>query len=108
MTHPVPTEGREGTAGPKVPKARSCYADPYSDPPRDCGAPFCGCNPAWTDCIEMLLECGWKGPDELRAALDLLAACKQAEKLIRGGGVIPIEGVTWQMLRAAIAQVEGR
>jgi hypothetical protein len=26
--------------------------------PQDCDAPFCGCNPAWSECIEMLIECG--------------------------------------------------
>ena len=39
---------------------------------------------------------------------DLLAACRQAEELIRDGGVVPIGGVTWQLLRAAIALAEGR
>jgi hypothetical protein len=34
----------------------------------DCDAPFCGCNPAWSDAIELLQECGWKSPDKLRAA----------------------------------------
>ena len=42
------------------------------------------------------------------AAPELLAACKQAEELIRDGGVVPIGGVTWQLLRAAIALAEGR
>lgn len=40
-----------------APKGRECYATAYADPPQDCDAPFCGCNPAWTDCIRMLQEC---------------------------------------------------
>ena len=65
-------------------KARGCLVNPYSDPPQDCGAPFCGCNPAWTACIEMLLECGWKGPDELRAAPDLLSIARRWAALDAG------------------------
>ena len=38
-----------------------CRAQRTADPPQDCGAPFCGCRPAWADAVQMLLECGW-GP----------------------------------------------
>ncbi len=37
--------------------ARKCMANRSADPPQDCDAPFCGCNPAWDDCIKMLQEC---------------------------------------------------
>jgi hypothetical protein len=40
-----------------LPKARKCMASATSDPPQDCDAPFCGCDPAWSACIEMLQEC---------------------------------------------------
>lgn len=40
------------------PKLRRCAATMGFDPPQDCDAPFCGCNPAWHDCIEMLRETG--------------------------------------------------
>lgn len=46
---------------------RKCAADMNADPPQDCDAPYCGCDPAWQDCIQMLQECGWKSPDDLRA-----------------------------------------
>ncbi len=39
---------------------RKCMADMHADPPRDCDAPFCGCNPEWTRTIEQLQECGWQ------------------------------------------------
>lgn len=39
----------------------TCRAQRTADPPIDCEAPFCGCNPAWTEAIAMLRECGW-GP----------------------------------------------
>ena len=29
--------------------------------PQDCDAPFCGCNPAWSECLEMLREIGVLG-----------------------------------------------
>jgi len=48
-------------------KPRRCSADMYSDPPRDCDAPYCGCNPAWLQCMEMLQEIGWQTPDEVRS-----------------------------------------
>ena len=42
--------------------------------------------------------------DELKAQRDeLLAACEAAEALIRNGGCVPVKGVTWQKLFAAIA-----
>lgn len=41
---------------------QQCAANHASDPPQDCDAPFCGCNPAWSDCIQMLQECGWNPP----------------------------------------------
>jgi hypothetical protein len=40
-----------------LPKGRKCMASATSDPPQDCDAPFCGCDPAWSACIEMLQEC---------------------------------------------------
>lgn len=40
----------------------------------------------------------------IAAARDLLAACKQAEELIRNGGIVPIKGQTWQSLTDAIAK----
>ena len=46
---------------PPVASNERCKANPTSDPPQDCDAPFCGCNPAWQECIAMLIECGW-GP----------------------------------------------
>lgn len=47
-------------------KPRKCQADIYADPPRDCDAPFCGCNPEWSKVLTMLQECGYKSPDEVR------------------------------------------
>jgi len=38
---------------------KKCAATMGFDPPQDCDAPFCGCDPAWTKTIEMLQECGW-------------------------------------------------
>jgi len=52
---------------PQTTKARKCHANMYSDPPQDCDAPFCGCDPAWSTAIEMLQECGWESPESLRA-----------------------------------------
>lgn len=48
------------TGGPLSSKERfTCQARNYTGPdPQDCDAPFCGCNPAWSECIEMLQECG--------------------------------------------------
>lgn len=40
-----------------------CQADMHADPPRDCDAPYCGCNEAWHECIEMLQEGGWREPE---------------------------------------------
>lgn len=42
----------------------------------------------------------------IAAAPDLLAACKEAERLIRNGGTVPIQGETWTKLTAAIARAE--
>lgn len=39
---------------------------------------------------------------------DLLVAAKMAEELIRNGGIVPIKGLTWQALTAAIAKAEGQ
>lgn len=41
----------------------ACRAHRTADPPQDCDAPFCGCNPAWVQCMEWLIEAGW-GPEE--------------------------------------------
>jgi polyhydroxyalkanoate synthesis regulator phasin len=43
----------------KPSKGRRCAATLSTDPPMDCDAPFCGCDPAWSACIEMLQESGW-------------------------------------------------
>jgi hypothetical protein len=51
---------------PTKSKVKRCAATIKTDPPQDCDAPFCGCNPAWAQCIEWLQEMGWKSPDELR------------------------------------------
>jgi hypothetical protein len=45
-------------------KPQRCAATVSSDPPQDCDAPYCGCNPAWTQCIEWLIEAGWKSPSD--------------------------------------------
>lgn len=37
-----------------------CKANRTADPPQDCDAPYCGCNPEWTRCIEWLVEAGWQ------------------------------------------------
>lgn len=55
---------------------RKCAALTSADPPQDCDAPFCGCNPEWTKTIEALQELGW-GPlsdreRELRECVGLL------------------------------------
>ncbi len=55
---------------------RKCAALMGFDPPADCDAPFCGCNPAWTKAIEMLQECGWVDADTIRTAESALAATK--------------------------------
>jgi hypothetical protein len=39
---------------------------------------------------------------------ELLEACKDAAKLIRYGGVVPIEGQTWIKLQEAIAKAEAK
>lgn len=66
------TTARVAIAGDIMPSwwkpPRGCHANMYSDPPQDCDAPYCGCNPAWTQAIEMLQEIGWKSPDEARKA----------------------------------------
>jgi len=45
---------------------RRCAATISTDPPQDCDAPFCGCNPEWDKVLEMLQESGWKSPEEVR------------------------------------------
>lgn len=47
-------------AGHSTTRAQRCPASASMDPPQDCDAPFCGCNPAWTQCIEWLQEAGWE------------------------------------------------
>ena len=42
----------------------------------------------------------------IAAAPDLLAACKEAERLIRNGGTVPVQGMTWEKLTRAIARAE--
>lgn len=44
----------------------------------------------------------------IAAAPDLLAAAKMAEDLIRNGGIVPVKGMSWVALTAAIAKAEGR
>lgn len=43
-----------------------CRARATADPPQDCDAPFCGCDPAWSYAIELLRESGWLSPEEIR------------------------------------------
>lgn len=43
-------------------KPQRCAALNPADPPQDCDAPFCGCNPEWSKCIEWLVEAGWQAP----------------------------------------------
>ena len=43
----------------------------------------------------------------MHAAPELLAVCIQAEELLRDGGVVPIGGVTWHALCAAINRATG-
>ena len=49
-------------------KGRPCFATISTDPPQDCDAPYCGCNPAWHECIEMLQESGWLNEKQAREA----------------------------------------
>lgn len=52
------------------------------DPPMDCDAPFCGCNPEWHKVIEALQESGWKSPQEIlrmQAGMDALADADHAD-----------------------------
>ena len=65
---------KEMAEAKREPKAQRCAATLGFDPPQDCDAPFCGCNPEWPKVIEMLQECGWKSPAELRAAHEPAAA----------------------------------
>lgn len=46
-------------------KPQSCAAG-KGDPPQDCDAPFCGCNPEWTKVMQWLDEAGWKSREEVR------------------------------------------
>lgn len=43
---------------------RKCPASATSDPPQDCDAPFCGCNPAWLDALAKAQESGWLNAKE--------------------------------------------
>lgn len=68
---------------------------------------------------ERVREVGRTQAEEIRAAMmaaiaplvaerdELLAAAKMAEELIRNGGIVPIKGMTWVALNAAIAKAEG-
>jgi hypothetical protein len=42
-----------------LPPERECCRG-KGDPPADCDAPFCGCNPAWTQALEAAYESGWR------------------------------------------------
>ena len=57
-----------------------CAATMGFDPPQDCNAPYCGCDPAWSECIKLLQECGWKSPDELRELEQRLAEAERDAK----------------------------
>lgn len=46
---------------------RKCPASATSDPPQDCDAPFCGCDPAWSYVIDALRESGWFSREEVDA-----------------------------------------
>jgi hypothetical protein len=67
---------------------RKCAADMYADPPRDCDAPFCGCHPEWHKVIEMLQECGWQSPEQLRAQPRLTD--EEREACGRGAGAMEL------------------
>ena len=89
-----------------------CAALNSVDPPQDCDAPFCGCNPEWTKCIEALQECGWedsRSVDALRAERDALAAenkrMREALQLI--ASCTPIPGPSFSLVMS-MTQVASR
>lgn len=60
-----------------------CKANRTADPPQDCDAPYCGCNEAWSECIEMLVESGWQSPQEASEITDAKdAAYLERNKLV--------------------------
>ena len=59
-------------------KPRKCAATTSTDPPQDCDAPFCGCNPAWQEALSMAQESGWLTD---REACVLKAKLAREEKL---------------------------
>ena len=62
-------------------KKRRCAATLPSDPPMDCDAPFCGCNPAWIEALELANESGWLNETQARAiAAELEKVRKDAER----------------------------
>jgi len=57
-----------------------CLAQRTADPPQDCDAPFCGCNPVWLDALTMAQESGWL---TLTDATDLRAQLATARERVR-------------------------
>jgi|SRR5688572_755764 len=45
-------------------KGRRCAATISTDPPSDCDAPFCGCNPEWHVALDAARESGWLNSSE--------------------------------------------
>lgn len=45
---------------------RKCAATMPSDPPQDCNAPYCDCDPVMALTIQDLRNDGWKTPDEVK------------------------------------------
>lgn len=60
-------------------QVRKCAATLSTDPPQDCDAPFCGCDPAWHPCMQMLQESGWLSSEQGRNLQDKLTAAGWAE-----------------------------
>lgn len=71
-----------------------------------------GSTPPWSipDVADIF---GWKKGEAkanahlIASAPELLEACKRAEGLICGGGFIPVQGETWNILRKAITKATG-
>lgn len=70
-------------------RPRPCMASFNSDPPQDCDAPHCGCNPAWEQAAEWLQEEGW-GP--LGVVNDKLLRIRDAVQDVWDGNGV---GATW-------------
>jgi len=71
-----------------------CKANRAADPPQDCDAPFCGCNPAWTQAIEWLQECGWLSE---RESVEIIAERDRMKKrLSKIGGITDVR-LIWRV-----------